>query len=253
MSKNDDVLWQLQDGVVRITINRPEKLNAATTKTALDLQQALQKAEATSSARVIVLEGAGRAFGAGYDLTNVDPTSQLESEVVLKQYFNPLVLAMRRSQLPIVSAVRGACIGGSLGLALAADVVIAGRSAYFCAPFTGIGLVPDAGSSLFLTRMLGRSRASPMMLLGERVNAEKALQWGLVWDVVDDAQLDAAVLDVCVKLQAQDRDAVAATKQLIAQVADSTIEAQLEMEAKFQGEAGRRPALLQRITRFVKS
>jgi len=250
MSRYEDVSYRVSDGIARIAVNRPAKLNAYRNQTADELRAAITEAAADRHVRAILLTGEGRAFGAGYDLSTIDPGETPALDDVLERHFNPLVETMRASRLPIVAAVNGPCAGAAVGIALAADIVIAARSAYFYEPFVGIALVPDAGNTLFLSRILGRIRASGMMLLGDRIAAERALQWGLVWEVVDDDDLQGAALATCARLAALDAEAVAATKRLIAGAADFGSTEQLGRERDLQGEAGRAPAMKARIAEF---
>lgn len=245
-----DILCEQADGILTLRVNRPDKLNAYRNETADELVHALQAAEQDPAVRAVLLTGAGRAFGAGYDLSTVDPQAEPALDTVLERHFNPLVEAMRRSRLPIVSAVNGPCAGAAVGIALAADIVIAARSAYFYEPFVGIALVPDAGNTLFLPRIVGRIRASGMMMLGERIDAARAERWGLVWDVVDDEALVPAALAICQRLGGQDASALAATKRLIFEAADFGESEQLALERDLQGEAGRSPAMKERIAAF---
>ncbi|MAW89373.1 MAG: 2-(1,2-epoxy-1,2-dihydrophenyl)acetyl-CoA isomerase [Phyllobacteriaceae bacterium] len=245
-----DILCEQAGGVLTLRVNRPDKLNAYRNETADELVHALQAAEKDPAVRAVLLTGAGRAFGAGYDLSTVDPQAEPALDTVLERHFNPLVEAMRRSRLPIVSAVNGPCAGAAVGIALAADIVIAARSAYFYEPFVGIALVPDAGNTLFLPRIVGRIRASGMMMLGERIDAARAERWGLVWDVVDDEALVPAALSICQRLAGQDASALAATKRLIFEAADFGESEQLALERDLQGEAGRSPAMKERIAAF---
>ena len=251
MTAYDDIAYSIDNGRARIAVNRPDKLNAYRNETADQLRAAILRAGDDPAARSILLTGEGRAFGAGYDLATVDPEKTPALDDVLQRHFNPLVLAMRQSRLPIVAAVNGPCAGAAVGIALAADIVIAGRSAYFYEPFVGIALVPDAGNTLFLSRMLGRVRASGMMLLGDRIDAATALSWGLLWDVVDDAELAATAESLCARLGSLDPDALAATKRLIGRAADESIDEQLALERDFQGAAGRTPAMKARIAAFL--
>jgi len=250
MSGFEDVSYHAADGIARIAVNRPDRLNAYRNETADELRAALARAEADAAVRAVLLTGEGRAFGSGYDLSTVRPDEVPALDDVLERHFNPLVAAMRGSRLPIVAAVNGPCAGAAVGIALAADIVVAGRSAYFYEPFVGIALVPDAGNTLFLSRMLGRVRASGMMLLGDRIPAERALQWGLLWDVVEDAELEPAAAAICARLTALDAGAIAATKRLIASAADFAAGAQLDLERDLQGEAGRTPVMKQQIAAF---
>ena len=250
MSAFEDIAYSVAGGVARIAVNRPDRLNAYRNQTADELKAAFETAAADASVRVALLTGEGRAFGAGYDLSTIRPDETPALDDVLERHFNPLVHAMRACRLPIVAAVNGPCAGAAVGIALAADIVLAARSAYFYEPFVGIALVPDAGNTLFLSRMLGRVRASGMMLLGDRIDAQRALEWGLVWEVADDEALAARAGAVCGRLAGLDAEALCATKRLIAEAADFAIGPQLDLERDLQGEAGRTPAMKQRIAAF---
>lgn len=245
----EDVTYDLVAGVARITINRAGKLNAIRNQTGDELLAALHLAEA-GGARAVLLTGAGRAFGAGYDLSTLDPAQVPDLARVLEEHFNPLVRAMRASPLPIVAAVNGACAGGSVGLALAADIVIAGRSAFFYEPFTGLALVPDVGSSVMLTRMAGRIRASAAMLLGDRIPAAEFERWGLVWKVVDDDALIPEAAAICARLAERPAGAMSMTKRLIAKASEPDLDAMLDMERDLQGAAGRGPEMRVAVDRF---
>jgi 2-(1,2-epoxy-1,2-dihydrophenyl)acetyl-CoA isomerase len=245
-----DISYSITGAVARIAVARPEKLNACRNQTAEELLAALRLAEGDASVRVAVLTGEGRAFGAGYDLSTVAPDETPQLDHVLERYFNPLIVAMRSSRLPIVARVNGPCAGAAVGLALAADIVIAARSAYFYEPFVGIALVPDAGNTLFLSRLMGRIRAAGMMLLGDRISADEAERWGLVFRVCNDADLDAETDRITAKLAGLAPSAVAATKRLIGQASDFGMEPQLDLERDLQGEAGRSPEMKAAIAAF---
>jgi 2-(1,2-epoxy-1,2-dihydrophenyl)acetyl-CoA isomerase len=250
MSSYDDISYRAEHGVAHITVERPGKLNAYRNQTADELRDALQRAEADRSVRAAVITGAGRAFGAGYDLSTITPGEAPALDHALETHFNPLVRMMRASRLPIIAAVNGPCAGAAVGIALSADFVMAARSAYLYEPFVGIALVPDAGNTLFLSRLIGRVRAAPMMLLGERIGAEEALAWGLVWRVHDDAALAAEVDKVAAKLALLAPDAVAATKKLIGAASDFGMAEQLDLERDLQGIAGRTPEMQEAVAAF---
>jgi len=245
-----DVRLDIAGGVARITVTRASRMNAMRDQTADDLLAALITAEADASVGAVLLTGEGRAFGAGYDLSTIDPTEAPDLARVLEVHFNPLIRRMRASRLPIVAAVNGACAGASVGIALAADIVIAAENAFFYEPFVGIALVPDAGNTLFLPRMAGRIRASAAMLLGDRITATEAERWGLVWRVVAPDALLPEAERVCAALAARSRDAVAMTKRLIAQASDPDLDNGLDLERDLQGKAGRSPELRAEIDRF---
>ena len=253
MTQFEDLQLAIGDGVARIDVARPDKLNAYRDETADALLAALRHVEADSSVRVAILSGQGRAFGAGYDLSTVTPDTIPELEVVLERHFNPLIRHMRASRLPIIAKVNGPCAGAAVGIALAADIVVAAQSAYFYEPFVGIALVPDAGNTIFTTRMLGRGRAAGMMLLGDRISAQQAHDWGLVWAVAADEALDSEVDRIAKVLAARAPSAIAATKQLITAASEADLDGQLGREADLQGIAGRSPEMKQAIADFFAS
>ena len=250
MAKFQDISVERDGAVVRIAFARADKLNAMRNETADELRAALAAAEADAAVKVAVLTGEGRAFGAGYDLSTIDPGETPALDTVLETHFNPLIRTMRASRLPIITAVNGPCAGASVGIALAGDIVIAARSAYFYEPFVGIALVPDAGNTLFLPRLAGRARAMPAMLLGDRISAEQALAWGLVWRVVDDADLAAETLAIANRLAERSPAAVAATKRLINAATEAGLDQQLDLERDLQGIAGRSPDMKASIAAF---
>jgi 2-(1,2-epoxy-1,2-dihydrophenyl)acetyl-CoA isomerase len=249
----NDITYRVADAVAHIDVARPEKLNAYRNETADELLAAFRHAEQDPAVRVAVLSGQGRAFGAGYDLSTIQPNEPPQLDHVLEKHFNPLVMHMRETRLPVVATVNGPCAGAAVGIALAADIVIAARTAYFYEPFVGIALVPDAGNTLFLSRMLGRIRASGMMLLGERISAEEAHGWGLVWRVFDSAELMTETDRIASKLATLSPAAVAATKRLIGGASDSGITQQLDLERDSQGEAGRSPEMKAAIAAFFRA
>lgn len=250
MTSYADISYRIDGAVAIITVERPDKLNAYRDQTADELRSAIETIADKGNVGAILLTGAGRAFGAGYDLSTIDPAATPDLDRVLEQHFNPLIRAMRACPVPIVAAVNGPCAGAAVGVALAADIVFAARSSYFYEPFVGIALVPDAGNTVFLTRILGRIRAAGMMMLGDRITAEKALDWGLVWDVIDDEALGETALAACRKLAGLDPDALAGTKRLISAAGDGELAPLLNLERDLQGKAGRAPAMKTQIVAF---
>ena len=234
-----DVSCTVADGIARLTFVRPDKLNAMRDQTADELKTAIAGLESDPEVRAVILTGEGRGFGAGYDLPAVDLSRTPELDHVLDTHFNPLIRKMRTSPLPFVAAVNGPCAGASIGVALAADIVLAGRSAYFYEPFVGLGLVPDAGNTIFLTRVAGRMKASGAMLLGDRISAEEAERWGLIWRVTDDAMLMNEAHAVATRLAASSASAISATKALIREASDPDLSRMLDAESHAQGILGR--------------
>lgn len=245
-----DVTLTIADGIARLTVVRPERLNALREATVEEMRVALRLAEADPTVGCLVLGGQGRAFGAGYDLSTVTSEALAALDDVLERHFNPLVAAMRASRLPIVAAVAGPCAGASVGVAAACDLVIATREAYFFEPFVGLALVPDAGNTVFLTRLFGRGRATAAMLLGERISAAQAERWGLVWQVCEPGDFDEAVDRVATRLAGLPARAVAATKRLIREACEADLADRLAAERDLQGIAGRDGTAMAAIDRF---
>ena len=250
MTEYRDITSTHDGSIARITVERPDKLNAYRDQTADELLDAFRRAEDDPAIRAVIFTGSGRAFGAGYDLSTVEPGTVPELDKVLEQHFNPLVRHMRASRLPIISQVNGPCAGAAVGVALAGDIVIAARSAYFYEPFVGIALVPDAGNTLFMPRLAGRIRSTPAMLLGDRISADEALSWGLVWKVFDDSELAAETDAIAARLVERSPQAVAATKKLITAATDMGMDDQLDLERDLQGLAGRSPDMKAAIAAF---
>src|SRR5258706_6007165 len=184
------VLTSLEAGVLRVTLNRPEKLNAFNPAVHKGLADAMTRAEAEAAVRCLLISGAGRGFCAGQDLTERDmKASAIDLGAGLEAWYNPLVKRMRALPMPIACAVNGVAAGPGAKFALACDIVLSARSASFIPAFVKIGLVPDCGGSYFLPRLAGMQRAMALAMTGDRLSAEDAERWGLIWKCVDDANL----------------------------------------------------------------
>ena len=231
--------YEVADAVATLTLDRPEARNALDAALKRELLGAIRAAGRDGAVRALVLTGAGSAFCAGQDLREASGPEAPPLSTVLRQTYNPLILAMRRLDKPIVAAVNGVAAGAGLALALACDLRIAADTATFVLAFGRIGLVPDSGTTWFLPRLVGPARAAELALVGDPLTAADAERWGLVNRVVpaaavlDEAQALAARLAVAAPL------AVAMTKRAINRSLDATLEAQLDDEAALQGVAGR--------------
>ncbi len=232
-----DLLTRRDGDVLVLTINRPERMNAATLALADEMSAALDDLD---GARTVLITGSGRAFCAGADLaaraTIIDSRGQA-SEASLREHYNPLILRLTALDVPVVAAVNGAAAGIGCSLALAADLVLAGRSAYFLQAFVNIGLVPDGGSSWMLPRLIGTARAKAMMMLGERVSAGQAEEWGLIHRCVDDDELMGEATALAHRLAAGPTLALGQIRQLVAHSAHSGLPDALTAEASAQGLA----------------
>jgi 2-(1,2-epoxy-1,2-dihydrophenyl)acetyl-CoA isomerase len=234
----DHVTLELsQAAVATLTLNRPDSLNALNAQM-LDELRAAVEATPGIGARALLLRGAGRGFSSGADL---DSGSGIPDDIgaPLEAHFNPLIEALFASPLPIVAAVNGPCAGAGCSLALSADLVVAGRSAYFLQAFINIGLIPDAGATWLLPRLAGRARAMEMMMLGERISAERALEWGLISRVVDDVDLAAEAVALATRLAQGPTIAYGLLRGLARNAGQQSLADALAAERIAQRDAGR--------------
>jgi 2-(1,2-epoxy-1,2-dihydrophenyl)acetyl-CoA isomerase len=225
--------------VATLTLNRPDKLNSFTRTMHEELSTALDQVEA-SNARALVITGAGRGFCAGQDLADLDftPGAMTNLGALIDRYFNPLVRRLQASPLPVIAAVNGIAAGAGANLAMACDLIVAARSASFVQAFVKIGLVPDSGGTWLLPRRVGEARALGLALTGDKLGAEQAEAWGLVWKVVEDDQLQSAALKLASQLAQQPAKAIAAIKHAIRAAANNTLDQQLDLERDVQRELG---------------
>ena len=249
----EDIRVDVDGGIATVTVSRPEKLNALRDRTADELCAALAALENDAAVKVVILTGEGRAFGTGYDLATVDLDAGCDLYSVLENHFNPVIRAIRRSRLLVISKVNGPCAGVSVGIAFSCDIVMAASDAYFYEPFAQIALVPDGGNTFFLPRIAGRTRAMAAMLLGDRISAGEARDWGLVWQVHESEALSAAVLDAANRVARLAPMAIHRTKQLVNAACEAGLGAQLDLERDFQGELAGSPEMIAAISRFVKN
>jgi 2-(1,2-epoxy-1,2-dihydrophenyl)acetyl-CoA isomerase len=246
----------LRDGAaVRIELNRPETMNAWNRQFGRDLLAAVTTASEDETIRAVEIGGAGRGFSSGADLkAGFEPTQSghPDVETVLHELYHPIILGLRAMPKPVVAAVNGAAVGIGCSLALASDLIIAARSAYFLLAFVNIGLVPDGGSSVFVPARAGFARAMEMSMLGERVSAEQALGWGLINRVVDDEALGAEVGSLVDRLAAGPTRSYAGAKRQLNARAYAGIEQQLNLEASIQQEQAATADFMEGVTAFVE-
>jgi len=236
MSAYQDIALTEEGGVATLILNRPQSLNALRAETLEEIIDALDHVRDGGSARVFLLTGAGRAFSSGADLAAGGSGKDLGQKV--ERYYNPILERLFALPIPLVSAVNGLAVGAACSLALAGDIVLAARSSYFLQAFVNIGLVPDAGSSWLLPRVMGRARANAMMLLGERISAERAEAWGMVYKVVDDDALAGESLELARKLARGPTQAYALIRHGIRYALDHSLSETLAMERRHQRLAG---------------
>jgi 2-(1,2-epoxy-1,2-dihydrophenyl)acetyl-CoA isomerase len=234
------ILFDLSGGIARLTLNRPDRLNSFNTLMHAEVREALEKVR-TGDARVLVITGAGRGFCAGQDLGDraVAPGGQaVDLGESIEKNYRPLVLALRALPLPVIAAVNGVAAGAGANIALACDLVIAARSASFVQAFSKLGLVPDSGGTWLLPRLVGNARALGLAFLGEKLPAEQALEWGLIWRCVEDGQLATEVDALAAQLAAAPTRGLARTKQAVYESWGRSLAQQLDIERDYQRELG---------------
>ena len=255
--KFNNILFEITDGVARLTLNRPDKLNSFTGEMHAELRDALDCVQEDKSVRVLVLTGAGRAFCAGQDLADPDmartPSGGMPDigNVVEKNY-KPLVLRLQNLRVPTIAAVNGIAAGAGASVALACDLVVASKSASFLQAFSKIGLVPDTGGTWFLPQRVGMARAMGLALLADKLPAEKAADWGLIWAAYDDAEFAAKVDALAAQLAAMPTKALVRTRQAMHAAAGHTLEQQLSFEGGFMRELGWSPDYAEGVAAFME-
>ena len=230
---------RLSAGILSIELNRPEALNAWTPELGRELLGALRGAAADREVRTIMLTGAGRAFSSGADLKvprEQTPDGHPDLSTRLREIYNPIVIAVREAPKPVLAAVHGPAAGLGFALALACDLIAAAKSAYFLLPFVNLGLIPDAGATSLLACRVGSGRAARLAMLGERLPAERALEWGVVDVVYEDDEFRAEVDRLATRLAAGPTVAFHNMKRLISSAAHATLSQQLDLEAALQQE-----------------
>ncbi len=239
----DTLLYSINSHICTITLNRPDRLNAMTAQMLYELQAAFAQARDDTSVRAIILTGAGRGFCAGADLTAasesmVSSTAPFSYSQFLQATYNPLVLLMRSLPKPIIAGVNGVAAGAGMSLALACDLRLVAESATFSQAFVKIALVPDSGSTWFLPRLIGTTRALELMLTGRRITAQEALEWGMVNQVVPDREFSTTLMTLAAQFAAAPTHTIGLIKQAVEFALDSTLATALAKEAELQDIAG---------------
>ncbi|NIE67394.1 2-(1,2-epoxy-1,2-dihydrophenyl)acetyl-CoA isomerase PaaG [Burkholderia sp. Ax-1719] len=239
--------------VATITLNRPDKLNSFTRAMHGELVEALDEVE-QAGARALVLTGAGRGFCAGQDLADLDftPGAMTDLGDLIEAHFNPLIKRLQALPMPVIAAVNGTAAGAGANLALACDIVLAARSASFIQAFVKIGLVPDSGGTWFLPKRVGMARALGLAMTGDKLSAEKAESWGLVWQVTDDAELAASATTLAAQLAKQPTRAIVATREALRASATNTLAQQLDLERDLQRDLGNSHDYAEGVQAFIE-
>jgi len=230
------VLFTIHDAIATLTLNRPEKFNAFNRAMALEMQEAL-KACREQDVRCVMITGSGKAFSAGQDLAEVVDPQGPGMQRILSEHYNPIILAIRELEKPVIAAVNGVAAGAGANIALCCDVVVAAASASFIQAFSKIGLIPDSGGTYFLPRLIGWQKASAIMMLGDKVPAAEAERIGMIYKVLPDDSFATDALTIARTLAAMPTRGLAFTKKVLSLSFDQSMEQQLHSEDIFQQQA----------------
>ncbi|GHE01484.1 enoyl-CoA hydratase [Defluviimonas sp. 20V17] len=244
------ITYEVAEGIGVLTLNRPDVMNALTQVMRAEIRDAVTAAP--QSARALVLTGAGRGFCAGQDLGDRKDTTDLDLSKTLREEYAPILRAIADSPIPTIAAVNGAAAGAGANIALACDVVIAAQSAVFLQAFTRIGLIPDAGGTYALPRLVGMARAMGAALFADKVSATQAAEWGLIWEAVPDDLFAAHWRARAAHLAAGPTGAYTRVKQALRASPDNDLDSQLALEARLQGECGRSADFAEGVAAFLQ-
>jgi len=246
----DTLLTREENGIGTITLNRPEVMNALNKQMRAELTHALK--DIGTRVRVLVLTGAGRAFCSGQDLGDGGNAAQIDLERTLREEYEPMLRAIYDAPVPVIAAVNGSAAGAGANLALAADVVIATQSASFIQAFTRIGLIPDAGGTWFLPRQIGFARAMGAMLFADRISADQAADWGMIWESVEDTRFEAAWHARATTLASGPTIAYRNIRKALRKSLSNPLDTQLALEAQLQAEAGKTRDFREGVMAFLE-
>ncbi len=244
----ETITFKAKDGIATLMLNRPDKMNALNTRMRGEITDAL--GSIGDDVRCVVMTGAGAAFCSGQDLS--DASAAIDIEATLRGEYEPMLNAVITCRAPVIAAVNGVAAGAGANLALAADVVIALDSAYFSQAFTKIGLIPDAGGTWILPRLVGNARALGMMLFAEKITADQAADWGMIWQSVPAGEFVETVGVRARQLASGPTGAYLAVRQAVRASGANDFASQLELEAELQGKAGRSADFREGVTAFLE-
>jgi 2-(1,2-epoxy-1,2-dihydrophenyl)acetyl-CoA isomerase len=236
MSDKKSILCEFNNGVAFVTLNRPDVLNSFNREMAVELQRVLVNIEKDLNIRAVLLTGSGRAFCSGQDLADVKPGADLGE--IVNTHYNPIIRTIRRTEKPFICAVNGVAAGAGASIALACDIVLASSAASFIQSFSKIGLVPDSGATFILPRLVGHARAAAMTMLAEKIPAEQALQFGMIYKVLPAESLVAEATILATHLATQPTKGLGLTKRLLNASWANDLSTQLDKEEELQREAG---------------
>ena len=246
----ETIIFEINDGIATLTLNRPEVFNAFNEQQSADVIDALKSCEKDKNIRVLILTGNGKAFCSGQDLKSIAGSKRSLSESLYKRY-NPMIRAMRNLPIPIICKLNGVAAGAGCSMALASDLIIASENASLIEVFINVGLVLDSGSSYFLPRLVGSARAFELATMGTKVSAQQAYDWGMINKVVKADDLDMEVKKVAEYYQTAPTKAIALIKKMLNKSFHSDLETMLEYEAYCQEIAGKTDDYKEGVAAFI--
>lgn len=246
------ILFSIENGVGYITLNRPEKYNSFNREMALELQQRLDECEQGEQVRCIYITGAGKAFCAGQDLAEAMDPNGPSLETIVDEHYNAIIRRLRKIEKPIVAAVNGVAAGAGANIALACDIVLANKSASFIQAFSKIALIPDSAGTFFLPRLVGMQRASALMMTGDKVSAEDAVQMGMIYKSFADESFEQESKQLAQTMAQMPTMGLGLTKRLLNQSYSNTLDQQLEMEKQVQVQVGASEDFKEGVNAFLE-
>ena len=245
------LIYEVKDNVCHINLNRPKVYNAFNDELSKEFQDALKNAGKDDNVRVVVLSGEGKAFCSGQDLKDISGQDDRSLGESLHKRYNPIIKTMRKMEKPIIGKINGVAAGAGCSLALACDYIVAAKSASFIEIFINVGLVPDSGSSYFLPRVVGKQKAFELATMGNKLDAETAMKWGIVNQVAEDSELDATTQKIVDYYANAPTKAIGMIKKMLERSTHSDLEDMLEYEAQCQEIAGRSEDYKEGVDAFV--
>jgi 2-(1,2-epoxy-1,2-dihydrophenyl)acetyl-CoA isomerase len=246
------IKFEIDGAIGKITLNRPDVLNSFNRQMAMEVQNALDDCRESTHIRAVYITAEGRAFCAGQDLAEAIAPDGPAMKTIVDEHYNPIIKRIREIEKPVICAVNGVAAGAGANIALACDIVLAGASASFIQAFSKIGLVPDSGGTFFLPRLVGLQRATAMMMLGEKIKAEQALQFGMIYKVCEDAKLQEEAMAVTKMLAAMPTRGLGLTKRALNSSLGNNLDQQLQLEGVLQAEAGKTHDYSEGVNAFLE-
>ncbi|MBV0931848.1 2-(1,2-epoxy-1,2-dihydrophenyl)acetyl-CoA isomerase PaaG [Marinobacterium weihaiense] len=250
----ETIEFAITDGVAVLTLNRPDRMNSFNTQMHAEVRDALKQVKKSDEARCLLITGNGRGFCAGQDLSdrNVAPGAEMPNlGESIEQNYNPLIRSLQALEMPVICAVNGVAAGAGANIAFACDIVLAARSASFIQAFCKIGLVPDSGGTWTLPRLVGHARATALTMLGDKISAEQAMAWGMIWKCVDDEALQAEAQSMARHLATQPTKGLAFIKRALQASWNNSFDEQLDLERDLQTLAGRTEDYREGVSAFM--